>query len=370
MLREPSSIRQLVTLFERPHTVTLWPYRDLLKRIHFLPPTEPPGSDSGVLSKSHSSLFRLLLEDGRLPENIFVHKLFITLASCPNLQKIQESFDDGGWEMSPASIDPRLLTQTVIQNVLASCRHVATFSTSVGDMKPGRLVRVCILLHELLEATTNPMWSGMRVCTQFRLGRNRILEKCRIGINRLSTAVHLESQYIALAAQRVLDHYVLVHFRMISHSRDLDAEFLLATAACDNQEEGQSTATADDTIVATRILESIRLIFRRDLIGHRVNDREFIQEVLAGMVILGRNAETLELVEHILETLKPWVDAQDDNSAAHAALCKWFIWLQDVVRWHAAGIELQRMRENLHFIERRTEYFRRVDALVARIRPV
>ncbi|KND04845.1 uncharacterized protein SPPG_00545 [Spizellomyces punctatus DAOM BR117] len=352
------STRCFLSLINQGANRTLWPYAEFVRRIHF--PLPINGSLRGdnnngceMLRTAYTSLFRLVVLDRERSEGAAAHQLFFDLsARCSNLEAIEESF---GMNNSAG-----LLTQTVLQNLLRSCRNVATLTYQVG-IPPAQLTGACTLLLEFFEGEGQPIWRGIS-SDVIRGARSRVLEKCRMTLNRLSTCMFLEAQYLALSAQRLLDQYALMYYRGFAGATDLNLDFVVRAAEKEAKHPSigvESKAPADADSIAL-VLQAVRLLFHQPM-SHSMPEqpiivtsfptRAFLETALGIFPPSGINSETVELISEIIEQYER-LDADQPE------VDLWFRWFRDIVVWQRAGIEMEGVKELLRKSMARMEVFR------------
>ncbi|TPX59975.1 hypothetical protein SpCBS45565_g07623 [Spizellomyces sp. 'palustris'] len=354
------SIRCFLSLINQGANRTLWPYAEFVRRIHF--PLPVNGSLRGdnnngceILRTAYTSLFRLVVLDRERSEGAAAHQLFFDVsARCSNLEAIEESF---GMNNSAS-----LLTQTVLQNLLRSCRNVATLTYQLG-IPPAQLAGACTLLLEFFEGEGQPIWRGIS-SDVIRGARSKVLEKCRTTLNRLSTCMFLEAQYLALSAQRLLDQYALMYYRGFAGATDLNLDFVVRAAEKEAKHSVrvESKAPADVDSVAL-VLQAVRLLFHQPM-PHSIPEldlepiivttfptRAFLETALGIFPPSGINSETVELISQIVEQYEK-LDADQPE------VDLWFRWFRDIVVWQRAGIEMEGVKELLRKSMARMEVFR------------
>ncbi|KAJ3160251.1 hypothetical protein HDU86_001089 [Geranomyces michiganensis] len=404
-LRAVEAFLKLISSEQDPY---LWPYVDLVRRIYFTAEdgaalaADCPG-DCDFLSRSCSSLFRFLIFDRRREPDAPVHPLFFTLAhACRHLEGIEETaftpddplaISETNGRIPARGPDDFILTQTVLANLLVSCRHAAR-TAQLLSIPASRLAHVCTTLLELFKDDARAVWApgaseggdGSQVSTLSR-ARASVLARCRIVLNQLSSAMYLEAQYLALSAQRLLDRYALAYCRGFAAGRRLDVEFAAREARRDTIRGRPGILT-----------QALRIVFRQplctetpaDLVtpfqddDHNGSDdgcgetiaatsnifpsAEFLEGALSVFPPAGMNAETAELVAELLEQHER-VQGQDISSPEsprreytrdedieeHA---RWIAWLQDIVGWSRGAAEMEEVKDALRASMTRMEFFR------------
>ncbi|TPX62576.1 hypothetical protein PhCBS80983_g00355 [Powellomyces hirtus] len=393
------AIRLFSALVTKTEGDRLWDYSCLVRRIYF---TSGSGASQSadnarggeLLGRTCSSLFRMLVMDRKRDKDAAAHSLFFDLTRCcANLEAIEESeFYTIKDERSVAAARPDsfVLTQTVLQNLLTACRHAMRTSQRLG-VDPVILTRVCTVLLELFQGEGQPMWRGIERHT-LRVARTKVLDQCRISLNQLSTAMYLESQYLALSAQRLLDQYALMYYRGFSGASQLDIDFVVKAAARDEQRNGNDvdpeTIVSHDSI----LIQVLRLVFHQPLTAPTTlraitapvsptslwaslpeelatlfvdeppvpsfafPSREFLEDALSVFPPQGMNAETAELVAELLDNHEPTEKyLYPDHEVQYD---KWIAWFRDIIVWQRGGEEMEAVKDLLRTSMARMEMFR------------
>lgn len=412
-----SSLRRFADVLSISTDKTLWRYGDYVKRIQFHESsgelqqrgdTQQREEDEKVFEGCYSTLFELLVVERRRPEGEVVNKIFLTVVEkCPNLEGIEELFAVSLEENTDTVQSPHtpLLTHTILQNLLSSSRHIVRSSQKLG-IAPENLTRICTTLLELFESESRPIFAGLSPIA-IRTARGVVLEQCRMILNRLSTAMFLEAQYLALSSQKLLDRYAVLYYRGFAGARGLDV--------------GVVVDGGGEEDVRNIVLEVVRLVFRQPVGG---GDRRFSTQLHSPISPVSpnsefplfpsssttptsppqptssqitppptfptrhslnrslsifpppnMNAETAELISTLLshhaDVISPYLPpsnndiistiistATDPDSKTKKELTKWFQWFQDVIHWQRAGREMEAVKELLRGSMGRMEGFR------------
>ncbi|KAI9088748.1 hypothetical protein DFS34DRAFT_421320 [Phlyctochytrium arcticum] len=414
ILPSTSAIDSFLRILEQPTQLSHWNHSRFIKQIRF--PCTASGSLRSsetegclILRKHYSSIFQHILTSSERTNGEVAHNIFFRFAAlCPHLESIEEL------DQSPRNQTSHLVTQTILQNLLCICRHVTQLSVSCG-VEPEMLAGTCVFMLEQYECESRPMWERVG-SSKMRLARTVVLEKCQMILNRLSSCMFLEAQYFALSAQRLLDQYALLHYRGVAGAQDLDLDLVQA------EHERQRTDTAkggpDDPVAL--VLEAVQIIFRQSvdvattpsdasslpsnllrppsLLGLTetppivYSPQQLILEVpslepvetesfpsaafLSSALMIFPPAaikcETVELLSNIVERYRllrqMYEDRGDEENIVLAnGSCwsdmisdveMWFGWVDDLIIWQKAGMELDGIRALLRRCMANMESFR------------
>ncbi|KAJ3167597.1 hypothetical protein HDU88_002043 [Geranomyces variabilis] len=418
-LQSLRAVRAFIKLISTDEAPRLWPYTEIVRRIQFTAEedaslTADRPSDCDFFSKSCSSLFRILVIDRQREPDAAAHPLFFTLArTCPSLEAIEESAF-AAVEQPPAAVeeaysparatstppDQFMLTQTVLANLLVSCKHAARTADLLG-IPASRLAQVCTKLLELFNGDAHAVWpagageaedDGEKAASLHR-ARSIVLGRCRIALNQLSSAMYLEAQYLALSAQRLLDRYALAYCRGFAAGRRLDVQFAAREAREDAICGHPGTLTQALRLVFRQPLDSdshpsfpqnelpaeLALWFQAEINGdvpegdggadiapttYVFPTAEFLEGALSVFPPADMNAETAELVAELLERHERNCASssspsrhyiRQENVEEHA---RWIAWLQDIIAWSRGAAEMEAVKDLLRGSMKRMEIFR------------
>ncbi|KAJ3007845.1 hypothetical protein HKX48_008909 [Thoreauomyces humboldtii] len=370
-----------------------------------------------VFDKAYSSLFRLLIVDRKGHTRGAAHPLFFALAlHCPRLKVMDEVPPD-----DDAARDAFFATQTVLQSLLKACKIGARVARIAG-VHPADLTRAYSLLLSLWEPEEggrSDIWRPEEL-RSVEIARGAVLPRARDALNRLSTCMFLEAQYLALSAQRLLDRYALMYYRGHARGARLDTQFPTSShdgadvvlrglrvlfrqpdvpstehsdaeedeesdldqEAEEEEEEDREDPDAPWTVLPAELaaLAAMDNPDRPPLRSPRNRNpfafpaRAFLDDALSLFPPISVNSETSELLSALLQEPRsqrrpagsgpprlPTATSAAEAAASYRArtACEeWLEWFRDIVMWQKGGVEMESVKELLRASMARMEMFR------------